>query len=143
MRLSASSKGLQQSILLIQREWKKCGMQSIIQTAIWLLVLFPRKETTDNILRTFLSMTFSESSPSTVMLINLSGRLMSILALTLVSCLVFLSYNYYIDGTFTFNEQNANREEGLELKVSDIMTDDKVHIEACVNVTEPSDNRRW
>ena len=118
-------------------------MQSIIQTAIWLLVLFPRKETTHNSLRTFLSMTFSESSPSTFMLINLSGRLMSILALTLVSCLVFLSYNYYIDGTFTFNEQNANREEGLELKVSDIMTDDKVHIEACVNVTEPSDNRRW
>ena len=43
-----------------------------------------------------------------------------------------------------FNEQNMNTEvsEALELRVSDLITKDEVHIEACDNVTEPTDNKR-
>ena len=32
--------------------------------------------------------------------------------------------------------------EAFELRVSDLITEDKVYIEACDNVTEPSDNKR-
>ena len=70
----------------------------------------------------------------------MSVRLMSSLSLTLASCLVMLSY--YYDETFSFKEQNTNSEEVLELRVSDIMTDDTVYIEACDNVSEPLDNDR-
>ena len=43
-----------------------------------------------------------------------------------------------------FNEQNTDTEvsEALEIRVSDLITEDEVHIEACDNVTEPSDNKR-
>ena len=44
-----------------------------------------------------------------------------------------------------FNKQNINTEvsEALELRVSDLITEDEVHIEACDNVTEPTDIKRW
>ena len=63
----------------------------------------------------------------------------------LASCLVLMKSYYHGNAIITFNKQVINTEEvpeGFKLRVLDLITEDKVYIEACDNVTEPSDNKR-
>ena len=63
----------------------------------------------------------------------------------LASCLVLMKSYYHENAIITFNKQVIHAEEvseGFKLRVLDLITEEKVNIEACDNVTEPLDNKR-
>ena len=63
----------------------------------------------------------------------------------LASCLVLMKSYYHGNAIITFNKQVIHTEEvpeGFKLRVLDLITEDKVYIEACDNVTQPLDNKR-
>ena len=63
----------------------------------------------------------------------------------LASCLVLMKSYFHGNAIITFNKQVIHTEEvsdGFKLRVLELITEEKVNIEACDNVTEPLDNKR-
>ena len=79
-------------------------------------------------------------------MISLSYRIIFIIFIATSSLALtawIQSYNHEIFHQFSFIKQKQNQNRKLsELKVVDLITNRKVDIEACDNVTEPLDNKR-